>query len=227
MSNSGLKQKGALAKYLRASVGASLVLVAASQVRGEIQFNFDETLSGSQPFGPTPWLVATFSDVTPGTVELTLAVTGLTGDQPVNQWYFNLNSALNPGDLNFTEVASTGEFSTPTVSLGENQFKPNWDGKYDILVGFAGSGGASKEFTSGDSITYDITGIPGLTSEDFLALSTTAAGHSPLYSVATVNGDTVIADTPALPDSSSTSLLLGMGTAALFAAHRVQRKIFA
>src|ERR1041385_2181246 len=64
-----------------------------------ITYNFDHTLRGIAPVGPTPWLTAVVSDSGANAVQLTLAAPGLTGDEYVGQWYFNLNPALNPASL--------------------------------------------------------------------------------------------------------------------------------
>src|SRR5882762_1102891 len=75
-----------------------------------ITYNFDHTLTGVAPAGPTPWLSATFSSSGANSVQLTLSAPGLTGNEFVGQWYFNLNPLLNPGNLAFAEIGSSGAF---------------------------------------------------------------------------------------------------------------------
>src|SRR5437870_2182321 len=72
-----------------------------------ITYNFDHTLTGVAPAGPTPWLTATFSDSGANSVQLTLSAPGLTGNEFVGQWYFNLNPLLNPASLAFAEIGSS------------------------------------------------------------------------------------------------------------------------
>src|ERR1051325_3873471 len=185
-----------------------VVLVAATfffspRVSAEsITYNFDHTLTGVAPAGPTPWLTARFSDAQPNTVTVTLAASGLTGNEFIGQWYFNLNPTLNPASLTFTEIGSSGAFTVPTVETGANAFKPDWDGKYDLMFDFTTSGDLSTQFSGGDSVTFSITGIAGLTAVDFLFANTPSAGHEPLYGAAYIQtvGESVIIDTPPLRD---------------------------
>jgi hypothetical protein len=191
----------------------SLVVALMAEVKvSALTFNFDQTLSGVAPAGPTPWLTASFTSAGANTVQLTLAASGLTGSEFVNQWYFNFNPDLNLGGLVFTQTGSSGSFNSPTVQTGVNAFKPGGDGKYDILFNFNPSVG---QFGAGDSVTFDITGVAGLSTSDFLFYNTSAAGHAPLYSAAYIQtiGESVIIDTPPqtdrIPDGGTTVLLLG------------------
>jgi hypothetical protein len=151
-----------------------------------------EFSTGTTPTGPAPWIRAVFQDVTPGTVTLTLTTPDLSGSEFVSGWYFNLNPNLNVSSsyLNFSG-ASGGTFTPPTIQQQEDGYKADGDGKYDILLSFNTSGGASAQFTSGDTLTYTITGVgvdAGLTAADFLCLSTPAGGHGPFDSAAHVQG---------------------------------------
>jgi hypothetical protein len=98
---------------------------------------------------------ADIQDVTPGTVDLTINTSGLQGTEFVSDFFLNFNPNLDPKNLTFTLLSSTGSFTDPTISLGANQFKADGDGFYDIDLGFATSHGST--FTVGDSITYQIT----------------------------------------------------------------------
>ena len=172
--------------------------------------------------GPTPWLTAVFSDKGPNAVELTLAAPGLTGSEVVGRWYFNLNPELNPANLIFTETSFSGIFTTPMALTGADAFKPDYDGKYDILLNFDTPGDLNQRFTGGDSITYNITGIGGLKADDFLFGNTPAAGHEPFYTAASIQtiGEAVILDRVRVPDASQTVILLGFGLLALEGARR-------
>ena len=184
-----------------------------------ITYNFDRTLTGVAPVGPTPWLTATFSDAGANTVQLQLSAPGLTGNEFVGQWYFNLNPSLNPSSLVFAQIESSGAFANPSVLTGANAFKPDWDGKYDIMVNFGVSGDNSSRFSAGDTITFSITGIAGLTASDFLFANTPSAGHETLVAAANIQtvGETVVIDTPpplngpeSVPEVASTAALLGL-----------------
>jgi len=190
-----------------------------------VTYNFDQTLAGTPPSGPTPWLTAAFTDVTPGTVDVTLSALGLTESEMVNQWFFNLNPALNSSALSFTQTGSSGSFASPAIGVGNDSFKAPYDGKYDIMFSF--SPAAGSQFSQGDSVTFSITGISGLTASDFLYQNTPSSGHAPLYAAANIQtvGQAVIVDSPPLlpltvPDGGATVILLGLTLLSLEGARR-------
>jgi hypothetical protein len=189
------------------------LLIQSTSTATSITYNFDHTLSGFAPQGPTPWLTATFADSGAGSVNLTLSAAGLIGTESVSQWYFNLSPALDPAGLTFTRTASAGSFANPAVSVGSDAFKPDHDGKYDIQVNFGEGEDNSTRFGGGDSVTFSITGIPQLRATDFLFGNTPAAGHGEILTAAYIQtvGQAIVIDTPPgpVPDSSLTLLLLG------------------
>jgi len=200
-------------------MGAVALSVFVGQVQdvfglSSVTYNFDQTLIGNPPAGPTPWLTAVFSDVSPGTVDLTLSAPGLTGSEMVNQWFFNLNPALNASALNFAQTGATGSFASPGVGVGTDSFKAPYDGKYDIMFSFSSAVGS--QFSQGDSLSFSITGIAGLTASDFVYQNTASSGHGQLYAAANIQtiGQAVIVDTPpqtpGVPDGGATVLLLGL-----------------
>jgi hypothetical protein len=151
------------------------------------QFALDTVFSGNTPpAGPGPFTIATFLDVAPGTVDLTIQNVGLSSGEFISGLYFNLNPLDHATDLSFSLLGSQGTFTTPTISLGTDSFKADGDGKYDILFGFGTANGTT--FTVGDSITFRITGIAGLTAADFNFLSAPAGGSGPFYAAAHVQG---------------------------------------
>jgi hypothetical protein len=186
-----------------------------------VTYNFDTTLFGTPPSGPTPWLTAVFSDGSPGTVNLTLSAPGLTGIESVDQMYFNLNPALNPSSMTFTQTGSSGAFGAPVVGVGADSFKAPYDGKYDIMLSF--SSAAGSQFVHGDSVSFSITGIAGLTANDFLYQNTPSSGHGPLFAAANIQtvGEAVITDTPpGVPDGGATVIFLGLSLLTLEGARR-------
>jgi hypothetical protein len=209
-------------------VSACLFCVSASANSVPLIYNFDHTLTGVAPSGPTPWLSATFSDLGANSVQLTLSASGLTGNEFVRQWYFNLNPLLNPASLSFAEIGTSGAFTAPTVETGANAFKPDWDGKYDLMFDFTTSGDSSTWFSGGDSVTFSITGIAGLTARDFLFANTPSAGHDSLLAAANLQtvGETVVIDTPpAVPEAASTAILLGLAMLAIECGRRLSRRV--
>src|SRR6185312_6073374 len=202
-----------------------------SSAASPVNYDFTQVSSGTTPAGTPPWAQASFTDVgmPADAVQLTLSAGNLAGSTYLSCWYFNIDSLLDPTALNFTAAGSTGAFTGPTISTGANAFKAGPDGKFDILFTFNSTGDDSTRFTSGDSMTFTISGISGLTVQDFNQLSTTAGGVSAYTSAAHIesgesaawvnptttqiqnNGD----DGPqrTVPDASTTITLLGASLA--------------
>lgn len=99
-----------------------------------MMFNLDYEFSGaSNPEGDPPWLRATFTDITGG-VHLLMEDIGLVNDEHVKSWYFNLDPSLDSNSLTFTYIDGV----TADVSTGNDQFKADGDGYFDILFEFDG-----------------------------------------------------------------------------------------
>ena len=161
---------------------------AAATAAGVLyQFNdvFSYSGSVSSPAEAAPWIDATFQDSANG-VLLTVDNPGLTGGEFVSELYLNLNPIDNVKSLNFTPVSGSSGVNAPTIQTGEDAYKADGDGKYDILFTFSTSN--SGRFGAGDSLTYLISGVTGLTSADFEYKSTPAGGHGPFYAAAHVQG---------------------------------------
>jgi hypothetical protein len=141
------------------------------------------------PAAPAPWITADFENASGG-VNLTISAVGLTGSEFASEMYFNLDPSLSLDQsyLTFNETASSGSFSAPTISqaAGDNNYKADGDGKYDFRFNFGISSGTT--FGSGDSITYFISGIPGLVAGSFAFLSEPAGGSGPFYAAAHIQG---------------------------------------
>jgi hypothetical protein len=223
-----------LATVLALSATSALSVSAST-----VGYNFGQVSGGTTPAGSPPWLQAVFTDtgLPANTVNLTLSAGNLSGSDFVTCWYFNLNPSLNPTELNLTVSSSTGSFTAPSVQTGANGFKAGPDGKFDLLFGFASTGDDSTRFTSGDSLTFTITGISGLTADDFSWLSTSAGGSGAYSSAAHIESGSPIvsawvnptstlvqnAETaPAVPDGATTIVLLG---ASLIAIESFRRKM--
>lgn len=142
--------------------------------------------SGTPASGTPPWVEASFRDVSPGTVQLTITNLNIASAEKVTELYLNLNSNLNPVSLQFTFLSGSSGVTAPQPSLGVDGFKADGDGKYDIRFGF--SQPPASAFSSADYLTYTITGIPTLTSSDFNYLSSPAGGHGPFVAAIHIQG---------------------------------------
>jgi len=155
-------------------------------------------------------LQAQFVDVSSGEVELTLTASSAT--ETINALYFNLNPSLSPSSLVFNPPSSAiGDFANPTIEAGANAFKVDGGGKYDIMFGFQ-----NDTLAQGMAVFF-ITGISGLTAEDFNYFSTECAGGSgPTESSALVSTSTgsaliILDNVETIPDGFATATLLGIG----------------
>jgi hypothetical protein len=198
-----------------------------------LTYNFGQVSGGTAPAGSPPWVQAVFTDsgLPADTVQLTLTAGNLAGGSFVSCWFFNLDPSLDPTKLSFSPSGSTGLFTDPAISTAANGFKAGPDGKFDILFSFTSTGDDSALFGNGDSLTYTITGLSGLTVDDFDRLSTCAGGSGDYASAAHiqsgpdgqgtfgwVNPTTISANAdiaPNVPDSSMTIGLLGASLAGL------------
>lgn len=130
--------------------------------------NYDREFSGAQsPSGPTPWATATFKTISTGTVDLSIALSGLTDEEFVSEAYFNFAPGTAAA-LNITETGGTN-FSEK-ISVGLNDRKADGAGFFDILIEFDKAPPPDR-FSVGDIATFRITGA-GITAESFFAFST-------------------------------------------------------
>ena len=148
---------------------------SAGTARADVIFDFlpTNTFSGTAPVGT---LSADFQNVAGG-VQLTITSSLASGENldPGKALYLNINPAddASLGSLSFSLTANTGFSQAAIVMTGADAFKPDGDGKMDILFTYAPS---TKAFTTGESQTYAITGIAGLTAADFDVGSTCGSG---------------------------------------------------
>lgn len=174
-----------------------------------------------------PWLTTAFDDGGgTGSIILTLSATNLIGSEFVSSWYLNVFQESQVTSLSFSAPTKTGDFADPTISLETNGFKADGDGKFDILLSSATSDGVSTRFTAGDSVSYVVSGIAGLSADSFNVLSSPAGGKGPFTHAEHVqsigSGNSGWVSGPGVPEPSSILALLG-GVGSLFALRRRAR----
>ncbi|MGN6643759.1 MAG: PEP-CTERM sorting domain-containing protein [Verrucomicrobiota bacterium] len=227
-------KSGSIVVFAACSLASFIPSQAAATFVYHFNIGGDPVFSGTSPSGSSPWVDATFQDVSPGTVLLTFENVGLSSGEKLTELYFNLDPAKQATSLTFTHVSDSGGFVLPTISRGENAFQAGGDGKYDILFSFSQSRAAA--FTAGEYLTYQITGITGLIASDFIGLSLPAGGHGPFLAAGHVQGINVSGGgstsgwiapsqftTIPVPEPSSAALLLLTGISALYS-RRFSRK---
>ena len=169
---------------------AAMLLLSAKANASSLLYQFDTPFpSDPSPAGSGPWIDASFQDVSGG-VLLTITNVSLisgefiqgNGSGANGGFFFNLNPNDNPNNLVFTSVYANGNFGT-SILTGENAYKADGDGKYDIVFDFS-----THNFSVGSSISYLISGIPGLNADSFAYLSAPAGGSGPFYAAVHVMG---------------------------------------
>lgn len=193
--------------------------IAPAASAGILVFDLGIVFSSSPPAGSAPWLRATFDDFGgTGTVRLTMEAIGLTGNEIVSEWSFNLDPSLNPTTLTTNYVSNpSGDPTLNTLSLGNNAFQADGDGNFDILFDFAPPpGGADAPFQAGESFVVDLIGS-GITANSFNYMSVGGGGAGSFHTAAHVQriGPTSadsgwIGDGTQVPEPG-TLALLGLG----------------
>ena len=158
-----------------------------------LQFEYIYEYSGGDAPGGDlevePWLTATFEDDgPPGSVTLTLSGAGLTDEEFVKEWYFNLDPVLDPTKLLIRQQDIGPE--TPivkSIGQGSDDFKAGPVGDFDIFILFDTA--KKKRFGEDATAVFEITGIPTLTVADFNFLSEPSDENEPmLLAAAKVQG---------------------------------------
>ncbi len=203
-----------------------LVFPLVSAEAAIVPLDFGNIFSNTgTPANPPPWLKASFADVSPGVVELTISAVGLFDGEKIGEVYFNLDPALNPFQLMFSDPVKTGSFSNPTITHGTSskpydQYKADGDGKYDILIAFDTT--TAGAFSNGESVKYTIT-LESLTANSFDFLSTSTGGSGPYLAASHIQDTSGITGNSAwvyavhgnqIPEPATIGLL-GLGVLAL------------
>lgn len=195
-------------------------------------FNFDTLFSGNAPGEPSPWLRAEFNDATaaPGwDVRLTLTASNLVpGTENVDEWYFNLNPALNSMNLEFNPVdVSASDLLNGKgdngIYKGINAEKADGDGYYDFKLNFPppsakDSGQFASRFTNGETVILDIRNSASpLNAESFNFRSLPGGSQDTFFGAAhiqnTPGGSAWVGASTAAPEPLSAVLgLIGAGT---------------
>ena len=177
------------------ALAAIPILIASTIDRGSAAtYELSETYGAGSvaPAGNKPWLTlttTTLSGADAGKVQFEFYASGLTGAEYVDDWYMNIDSALDPKKLSFGSAVKTGSFSLPTINLATDAYKAGPDGRFDIRLAFSSSnsGGGINRFTAGDRLTYKVSYTGGLiAAESFDFLSKPEGEYGPYHTAAHV-----------------------------------------
>ena len=171
----------------KALLSAVTLVFSFAANAASLTFDFSTSFGSVPADGPAPWLTAVFDDGgTPGSVDLSLSVAGTAGAADITEVYLNLAPALDATLLTFTRTGGTGPTAI-SVDLGEDDYKADGDGLYDILIDLPPPPGQqAQRFNAGETLQFSITGIGSLTAGDFNFFSTPAGGTGPFLAAAKV-----------------------------------------
>lgn len=170
------------------------------------------TLDLSVHFGSAPSsgpVSATLADTGTGEVTLTLDTSGLNlSTEFVSNWQFNFLGDTSA--LSFAYVGGSSTGPAATVSLGDDSFKADGDGYFDILLAFPTASG--NRFNLDEVVVYTITGT-GITASNFIDFSVESGGQGIYLSAAHIQGTQGGSDwLGAVPEPSTALLVLaGLG----------------
>jgi hypothetical protein len=137
------------------------------------------------PAGSGPWL--TFSSTKMNDMVTIEFEANLTGSEYVSEWYINLDPALNPSNLVFSNPIKTGDFDLPKLAFALNAYKADGDGFYDIKLTFSPKN--SERFNYGEKLSYQVSYSGGTIEEtSFSFLSEPGGEIGPFTSAAHVRG---------------------------------------
>lgn len=166
--------------------------VHAATLTFELDYEFSEA---TPPEADPPWVRAVFDDQdVPGSVLLTLDTFNLTDDEFITEWYFNLAPDLSPPDISLVKALNReeqditywfNEYTLEGIEQGQDAFKADGDGRYDILFEFRERD--YLRFGAGKKAVFEITG-DGITASSFDYLSTPDGGNGPFPTAAKVQG---------------------------------------
>lgn len=141
---------------------AAALFLSVHGYAGIVMFDLNTVYTGTAPASTqTPWLRATFTDVTGG-VLLQMQALNLTATEFASKWGFSLDPLLNASNL--TVTYQSGD-QAKNVTKGNNCCLLAGV-SHDLLFGFETANNPSR-LMQGDSSQYLLAGITGLKATDF------------------------------------------------------------
>jgi hypothetical protein len=163
-----------------------LAAMAASLAHADTM-SLDTVFSGTSPVGNSPWVEINGTQQGTNSVQFTVDVPTQTGDPKmsefVSQIYLNVDPSLTLAKLKITKGSGI-EFVSAAV--GENAYKADGAGKYDIDIKYPTSG--DDRLTTGTSSTFTITYDSSPLSLSAFDFTSTSSSEGAYYAAAHVQG---------------------------------------
>jgi hypothetical protein len=161
---------------------ANSPVCADSLTQGDLLFGLDLVYTGiGTPQGTPPWLTATFQNLGPNSVQLTMDNSGVASG--VSSWFFNFNPSSEVLGLDITPLS--GIAAIPIIKATDG-VKAGGDLSFDIQFSFN-----TNDFTAGKTSIYLISSTLSAEPIDALSfnfLSTNQLGLTNYYSSANILG---------------------------------------
>jgi len=161
--------------------GGVLLGVAAGAQASTITFALTTTFSGTAPSGsPT----VTLTDTAAG-VEVSVSSFPLSGTEFIDDVYLNYT-----GDVSLLSASYLDGVLANNVYFGDNAFKADGDGYFDILIDYPPPPGSAGTFTADQTSTYLFFTLAGLNTSMFNTTSfcQTGCGTGSYYAAAHIQG---------------------------------------
>jgi hypothetical protein len=162
---------------------AAMVLSVANSNGVVVIYDFHPIITNAVPGVQAPQVEATFTDINPGKVLLTITTSDLTSGEFLSDLYFNFDPADNVKRLYFSRLGSPSLPAVSKIFTGQNSVLADGDGYYDIHLKFI-KASKGRYFDNG-CVTYQIV-EPGLDASDFAFLDTLGSGTGSYYVLARV-----------------------------------------
>ena len=134
------------------------LMVGQASADSVLEFDLNVEFSeGTPPVGSGTWLTARFETINVGHVKLTMSASGLSSEECVTDWYFNLHPTDSLGSLTISPSNADALALEATVSTGLDSFKADGDGWYDINFDLPPPPGNGVMFTNDRTAVYDFT----------------------------------------------------------------------
>jgi len=216
-----------MAKRFMALITAILssgLLMASGASAVPLTYTLNTVVNGATPTSTSPWLTATFTQISLSQVTLTLTSSLSVASEFIDEVAFNVNPSITPSTLAIAQNPAVNPLAVSILHTTQNGQNLGGGGSagfgFDIDIQWAQSAGAGR-FDGTDSVSFDLSLASGLLVTDFDFTNTgSAAAHFAAHiqgiplTVGTTSGavkDGLQPLPPTAVPEPSTLLLIGSG----------------